>query len=102
VAPELFDAPYFVQAEAAYKAAVARENAEHPPESKFNADGTVNLEIVANWGKRNSKDGKYEQHYSRVLTHLKRSFTIRHVMMLVNEYPDDIGLGVDLTEATIS
>ena len=48
------------------------------------------------------KDGKYEKHFSRVFSHVKRSFTIRHVMMMVSEFPDDVGLGVDLTEDALN
>jgi len=98
---ELLHASYLKQASYALEIAKAKEEAIHPDPNAMNRDGTINLQIVANWGKRD-KDGKYEKHFTRSLTHVKRSYTLRHVMMLISEYPDDVGLGVDLTEDALN
>lgn len=87
---EIAGSTHLIQAKNALREAKERENAEVLPEKpKPNKDGTINLNVNAKWGKTV---------YQRVLKHVKLSMTIQHVMMTISEFPDDVGLGVDLTE----
>jgi len=71
------------------KARMAEEEEATRPHPR-NKDGTINIKIIATWGK-----DKFEQ----LLTHVRLSYTVQHVMhMIQDEYPEDVGFGIDLTE----